>query len=187
MDRYYPLTATVVSATPSTAPATFFIPLETADLVDVRIQVPAGHSGLTGIRILQSQQQIVPWGNSSWYIADDDKETFAINEQVNVNAITVQAYNTDIYEHTFYLLFHVADLTMQAAAGSSQLLGSIPGLTSLGGVLPPVTATPQAPSDLVFIDQSPTGRTIPTSGSLSQHPSSPTAPAPPVPPPPPPI
>jgi hypothetical protein len=176
MDRYYPLTAVVASATPSTTPTTFFIQLETAELVDVKIQVPAGHVGLTGIRILQSSQQIVPWGNSSWYIADDDREVFEVNEQVNANSITVQAYNTDIYEHAFYMLFHVADLVGAAAASPGQVLASIGGLPAIGGVLPPAVSASQLTANPIFHEP------VLTVGGTNPGVGPPTLPPPPPPP-----
>jgi hypothetical protein len=110
MERYYPLSVVVPEFTNEGSPVTQTITLENALLVDVEIIIPAGHGGLTGIRVRQSLQQILPWGNSSWIIADNYTRVFDINAEIGSRSISVQAFNDDTFGHTFFLRFHIRDL-----------------------------------------------------------------------------
>jgi hypothetical protein len=56
-----------------------------------------------GFRILWAQQQIVPWGNNSWLICDDEEIPWPSNTAITVSGLTVQGYNTGAYPHTVYL------------------------------------------------------------------------------------
>jgi hypothetical protein len=116
-----------------------FIPLnldvvtEDALLVDVEILIPRGHKGFTGIRILQSGQQIIPWANLSWLEADSYNRVFEVNSEIGANSLSVLAYNRDRFEHTFQVRFHLRDLfgsTSTEGATLSATSTAIMGLTS---------------------------------------------------------
>lgn len=144
MDRYYPVSLTVPPGTAIAAPVNQAVVLENNLLVDVELEVPSGHAGFTGIRVSSSKQQILPWGNSQWIIANDYVRVFAWNEEIGANAISVQGYNTDVVAHTFYLRFHIVNLPVIApATGTGGIdTGSSPVGLSGGGTLPtlpPVT------------------------------------------------
>ena len=148
MDRYYPVALTVPAGTAIAAPVSVAVALENNLLVDVEIQIPSGHSGFTGVRVLSSNQQILPWGNSSWIVADDYVRVFDWNEEIGSKAISVQGYNTDTMSHTFYLRFHIINLPVIAPSsgiGTPGSGGSPVGVTGGGGnppTLPPPTLPP---------------------------------------------
>lgn len=109
-ERYYPLDLVVPAGTTEAAPLTVDVPLEDALLVDIEIIVPGGHKGFTGIKIRQSSQQVLPWGNNNWIIADSWSRVFDMDTEIGSQSISVQAFNTDFYDHTFYLRFHIREL-----------------------------------------------------------------------------
>lgn len=150
MDRYYPVALNVPAGTSIAAAIEQEVVLENNLLVDVEVEIPSGHSGFTGVRVLSSHQQILPWGNSSWIVADDYVRVFSWNEEVGANAISVQGYNTDKIAHTFYLRFHVVNLPVIApSTGVGGVAGTTSpiGITGGGGtgslptlpVVPPIT------------------------------------------------
>lgn len=101
--RVYEADLTVPAATPAAAPVSMLWAFDQGTLVSVRIVVPSGHSGLTGIRVLWAGTPIIPFAGAGFIISDDDKMEWEINQEINAGSITVQGYNTDIYPHTFYL------------------------------------------------------------------------------------
>lgn len=103
LGRLYYLEFTIPAGTLISAPVSQLWPLEDNYLISIEARIPPGPSGLMGFRILWSQQQIVPWGNNSWLIADDEEIPWAANTALTASALTVQGYNTGIYPHTVYL------------------------------------------------------------------------------------
>lgn len=110
MDRLYYQTLTVPAGTPATAPVSQAWPLEDNQLLDVHITIPDGHCGLTGFRILQAQQQIVPFANDSFIVANDEKIDYPFDDQITSTGLVLNGYNTDIFPHTFYVRATVTNL-----------------------------------------------------------------------------
>jgi len=101
--RVYPL---VVNVSPGTLPAApLSTPWKTEDntLISIELEIPPGHNGLTGIRIMKGDTQLLPFGSNSWIIANGYTNTFAIDDYMPTGDIKVQAYNQGAYPHTFYL------------------------------------------------------------------------------------
>lgn len=119
MDRYYQLTPSVSGGTDQTSPTAFLIPTEDAFLVDIEVVIPSGHVGLTGVRVLQSRQQILPWANLSWISGDNYSRVFQVNAEIGADSLSVEAYNEDFNNHTFYLRFHLRDLSDSSIPGPS--------------------------------------------------------------------
>jgi hypothetical protein len=140
MDRYYQETLSVPSGTASAAPVTTAVVLENATLVDVEIIVPPGHQGLTGIRVRMSGQQVLPWANDSWIVADDYRRVFDVDTQIGARAVSLQGYNTDVFPHTFYVRFHIRSVGVVGTLPSDTLPGGIGDIGS--GQPPPDTALP---------------------------------------------
>jgi hypothetical protein len=157
LDRLYYLEVPTPANTPLAIPLSTPWPLEDNEFVYVDILVPPGPSGLLGFRILWANQQVVPWGNDSWLITDDEKIHVDCDFAMTVTGLVVQSYNTDIYEHTIYLRGLVRTMTVQEqlavesetgtiALPASQDLSQISGLNSLTG-LPSDLAGMQAYED----------------------------------------
>jgi hypothetical protein len=102
-NRVYPLTVTVPAGTLASAPLS--VPFVTEDnvIVSIEIEVPPGHNGLTGIRVMKGDVQLIPWGANSWITANDYVHTFPVNDYVPTSDVKVQAYNTGTYPHNFFL------------------------------------------------------------------------------------
>jgi hypothetical protein len=132
MDRYYPASITVATGTAITNPHITILPLENAQLVDIEMRIPPGHGGLTGVRIEMSRQQVLPWGNNTWLVGDNYERTFDVNAEIGVNTIRVLTYNTDVFAHTFYLMFHIRNLPGTSDNTPSQIGGSLAGVIADG-------------------------------------------------------
>lgn len=127
--RYYPLTIVTPRGTLATAPLVTAAGLIDAILDDVEIQIPPGHSGLTGIALVYAGQQIFPWSAvASWLSADDYVQRFDIGMEVGPQ-LSVRTFNVGASDHTFFLRFKMHDLpASDLGAGSASASGgaSIP-------------------------------------------------------------
>lgn len=115
MDRLYAISVTVPANTPRAAPVDVALPLEDAQLTRFDITVPDGHNGLTGLRVLWSGQQIVPWGNNSFIVANNRTIPVAFNDYITASGVVFEAFNTDVFAHTFYIELTISDSPTRAA------------------------------------------------------------------------
>lgn len=91
-------------------------PLSTAwdlgnqELVRLSVMVPRGHSGLTGIKVLYDNVAIFPFTLPELFlIANGETVGEEIGFEVS-HPLTIVTYNTDIFDHRFYLRCTIADL-----------------------------------------------------------------------------
>jgi hypothetical protein len=129
MSQLWPLTVTVPAGTPATSPLIVPWPLVDANLDFIDIIVPDGHNGLTGVAVYWSGTQIVPWGTESWIVANNEKIHTPTNTYITVSGLSVYAYNTGVFPHSFYLRAHVTYTTnpvvgMEGPIGTTAEIGS---------------------------------------------------------------
>jgi len=102
MDRLYYQTLTVGAGNSINTPVSQAWPLEDNQLLKIVVTIPDGHCGLTGFRILRAQQQIVPFANNLYLIANDRTITYEFEDQITSTGLVLEGYNQDIFPHTFY-------------------------------------------------------------------------------------
>lgn len=149
--RYVEREIQVASGTPLAAPQAFTWDLGVVHLLAVRVRIPPGPLGLAGIAVLAGNVAILPFSGrgaltattEAFFRGDDADWVFDVALDVDL-PLTVRAYNTDIYAHTFILRATVTDGPADPAAGRPVLLvgvaeaapGSVPGAAELLGELP---------------------------------------------------
>jgi hypothetical protein len=107
--RIYDIAVTVPPGTPSSAPQSTKWVTENNTIVDIELEVPPGHNGLTGIRIVKGDVQLIPWSAGTFIVANDYTRVFAVGAYIPTTDMTIQAYNTGAYPHTFYLRMTIED------------------------------------------------------------------------------
>jgi hypothetical protein len=132
--RLYTLNVITSAGTAIAAPLITTWALEDNLLQDIEVFIPNGHNGATGIRVLRSQQQVAPWGNNSFLIANDATVAVPVGEELTESKLVIQTYNTGSYDHTFYLRAAISDLSAAAASTATPDLAAISQL--VGAVLP---------------------------------------------------
>ncbi len=167
IERIYPLTVTVPAGTAQATPVS--VPWVTEDntIVDIEVYVPPGHNGLTGIRIMKGDVQLLPFGANSWITANDYYRVFSIGGFVPTSDLKIQAYNTGNYPHSFYLRMGVVLYTPTSAGLGATESSALPLDTSAPAsdpLSPDALIGPDAtialtngiiqPSDLVPLDTS---------------------------------
>jgi hypothetical protein len=103
---------TAPKGTPKTAPIEVSTKFNPAELVRVEVIVPDGVTYLAGLRILLAHAQAIPSTAGSWIVANDEKIELETMGYSNSGAWSVLVYNTDIFDHTFHVRFHVADFPL---------------------------------------------------------------------------
>jgi hypothetical protein len=127
MDRLYLFVVTTPAGTSQAAPLTTDLPLEDSLLKELRIIVPAGHSGLTGVRLLQAHQQIIPWDNNSYIVGNDRVIDVPFDNEMTVSGLQAVTYNTDIFDHSHHIEVVITDLelpgrSVNAAQGGTAIV-----------------------------------------------------------------
>lgn len=111
-DRIETFQVTVPANTPSPG-TTFSIALaRVGKVVGISILVPDGHNGVTGLQLLQANQQIVPFGAGTFLIANDETLDFTINLPLDTQQWSAQAFNTGKYPHSFYIRLSINEITL---------------------------------------------------------------------------
>ncbi|SRR5712691_4136878 len=124
-NRVYSITVTVQ---PGTLPA---VPLSTPwvtednTIISIEFEVPPGHNGLTGVRIMKGDTQLLPFTANTWLIANDYTRVFAINDYVPTRDIKVQAYNQGSFAHSFYLRMTMTDYIQGPGVSSPTEQGAL--------------------------------------------------------------
>ena len=165
---------TIPAGTPETAPVTQDIFMPVREVTSVGWKVPPGPSGLMGWRLTMSGgTAVIPTGGG-WVVADDQDDTWPLQDLPDSGAWEVTGYNTGAFPHTVYLTF-LLDLVTGEAVTTPQLASAaisapppstIPGVTVPG----PVTVTAATVPQPVTV----TGVTVPAPVTVT----SPTVPPP---------
>lgn len=101
---------TVAAGTLATAPAVTALPFADGVVTRLEIRVPPGPSGLVGFQVRHSGQRVIPYRDNTWIVTDDERLDWTLSEYPTGGAWQVAAYNTDVYDHTLYLRFHVDEI-----------------------------------------------------------------------------
>jgi hypothetical protein len=157
MDRIYYTVLTIPANTPQSAPVSIAWPLEDNQLKEITVQVPDGHCGLTGFRIMQAQQQIVPFANSSFIVSNDRTFLFPFDDEITSTGLVGNGYNTDIFPHSFYLTCTVTNLPLPGEEPQAEVVA--PGSQQEGLDLSADELTPDAILGDDLSDITPTGPT----------------------------
>jgi hypothetical protein len=106
-DEVRHFTATFPAGTPSTAPAVVNIGFSIRTVRTIDWRVPPGPAGTVGWRLTMGGVQVVPIRSDPWVIDDGNSGTFTLDGYPDSGAWQVTGYNTGIYAHSVYFVFHL--------------------------------------------------------------------------------
>lgn len=129
MDRLYYQELTVGPGLGGTTYDIVSWPLEDNQLKEITIQVPDGHCGLTGVRILRAQQQIVPFANNTYLVSNDRTFTYTFDDEISSSGLQIMGLNSDIFSHTFYCTALVTNLPLPGEEPEAEVT-PLPDVTS---------------------------------------------------------
>jgi hypothetical protein len=120
--RLMPISPVIAARTPASSPVSVNWPLVYGTLHNIRIQIPAGHNGLTGCRITYLGQEIIPWSNNAWLVGSGDVFNVPWEAEIMNYGVAFTAFNTDLVPHQF---FAYADITPFVGAASGYELATV--------------------------------------------------------------
>lgn len=100
--RVYEGDITIAAGTLSTAPASQVVNTPVGTIRKVTVVVPPGPSGQVGFQLQLAGTPIIPYGGGPWLIADNYRDSWDIDQDVNPGQLALVGYNTDVFPHTIY-------------------------------------------------------------------------------------
>lgn len=114
--QFFAFKVTVPAGTATATPTSTSVAFDQATVQTIEIVIPDGHAGLTGIALAQAHQQIIPQNTGQWIISNDEKLSFPVEDFLDNGDWQAICYNTDVYDHSFYLRFLCADIVAPPVA-----------------------------------------------------------------------
>lgn len=100
-------TATIPALTPKATPVVVKMPLNLFEIESIDLEVPPGPAGQMGFYLALSGQQWLPYEAGEFLVWDDRFDTWYLTEQPTSYGWEVHGYNTDTYDHSVVVRFHV--------------------------------------------------------------------------------
>lgn len=103
---YFSKTITVPKNTHGGAYISDTLAIQSGVIHRIHISIPAGHAGLTGIRLLQGLHQIAPVTGSAWFLGDDTELDYVEFIEITETPfeLGIEAFNEDdTYDHSFVI------------------------------------------------------------------------------------
>ena len=134
-------TVTIPAGTPIATPVTTSINFFPRKVHQIYWRVPNGPQGQMGWRLTMHTIQVLPTpGSDLWVIANDEHDTWTVDEMPDSGAWEVTGYNTGAYSHSVYLAFSVNPTSRPAELRGligDPFLNSAGDLSKAGPPLPP--------------------------------------------------
>lgn len=123
MTRIQSYTVTVPANTLASAPQSTPIAFSPGTVTQIDIKVPPGPSGNLAVNVNSGGNNYIPVNSNAFLFPDDDYLVFRLTNAPNSGNWTVVAYNTDVWDHSLYITFHVEDNLTVPSTSPGQLIG----------------------------------------------------------------
>ncbi len=102
------------AGTTKAAPLTTSLSFSEGIVERLEVLVPPGPRGFAGFKILHSQQVIIPRTGAAWIVSDNFTHDWQLSHYPTGDKWSIQTHNTDVFDHTFYLTFHINEIAKNA-------------------------------------------------------------------------
>jgi hypothetical protein len=114
-ERWEKLNATIASGTTQAGNFTFSTP--EGEVTEVKIRVPYGHAGLTGIAVVYANKQIIPKAGADWVTGNWTWHTFDLDGYPTGAGWSWVGFNDDdTFDHTFHFEFGIDEIVAVTGA-----------------------------------------------------------------------
>jgi hypothetical protein len=117
------LVATIPAGTIPPAFVTVPLTIESATISGVRWRVPPGPRGNMGWALAMGGVQVLPDDAGSFIIADDEYDTWQIENLPDSGAWQCIGYNTGTFDHSIYFAFFTTPIVTTGGGGGNILDG----------------------------------------------------------------
>lgn len=101
---------TITAGTAKASPATTSLPFDDGIVRRVDVRVPSGPAGLMGFLISYADSPVIPSNSGIYLVMDDEQWPFDVDNHPTGGQWQLIGYNTDVYDHTVYLRFHIDEI-----------------------------------------------------------------------------
>lgn len=115
--EWFPIT--IPANTPVAAPLMFDTSFFQGTVTEIDVKVPPGPAGNVGFAIYAGGSQYLPRNEGIYIYPDDDYFLWAIENAINSGSWAVAAFNTDVWDHTIQIGFHVNEIAVSPAGFTS--------------------------------------------------------------------
>lgn len=115
-NRIESFTVTIPKGTLASAPVNIATDFNPGIVERITFTVPPGPSGLMGFQFAYGNAVIIPHDNSKWLIFDDVSKDWPIDEYPTGSYWAVIGYNTDVFDHTIYVDYHITETSPPSGA-----------------------------------------------------------------------
>lgn len=98
------------------SPLEVLTPFIQGDVVGIELVIPAGHNGLTGIRLAVAHAPVIPRTSGAWLIGNNESIELDTIGYPSTGAWSAFVYNRDQFDHTFHVRYLVADFVFTGNA-----------------------------------------------------------------------
>ena len=120
----YSFAFTIPANTPQAVPLISYKRLNCGNINKISIQIPAGHVGLTGLKIFDEETQIYPINKESYIVGNDVFLDIAENYDLkNPGVLKILGWNTDeLFEHTFYIYISLFPISFDVPISKNEVI-----------------------------------------------------------------
>lgn len=145
-DRFEWYDITIPANTPIANPATFPMVFLFGTVVEINVKVLSGPGGAMGFFIAAGGTQYVPRTAGHFVRPDDDYMVWPISNAINSGSWALTGYNTDVFDHSVQVGFHVNEIGGMQVVAQGQLGFASQTLDQQLALIPP--QPPAAPDPL---------------------------------------
>lgn len=134
---------TITAGTLSSAPMTKDVSFKDGIVDRVELVVPDGCNGLVGFALQAAHQQVIPWTNAGWIIANDEVIVWPLDGYISSGSWQLIGYNTDVFDHTIYARFLITERSAPGlgSAVAPIVIAAAPAESAAVELLPPEVTT----------------------------------------------
>lgn len=124
-ERVHAREVTVPAATLEASPLVQDLSFTRGILLALDLLIPPGHGGTTGLALYQSGRQVIPSDEGDWLKGDGSEFRMGLEGYHETGLWSARAFNTDVFEHTFYMRFLVRELELGPEPGLPDLVARL--------------------------------------------------------------
>lgn len=110
VDRIERYAVTLPAGTGMSSPATTTLGFRDGVVRRIDVRVPPGPSGLMGFYVGYASGPVIPETAGTFLVMDDESWSYEVDNHPTGTQWQVTGYNTDVYDHTVYVTFHLDEL-----------------------------------------------------------------------------
>ena len=115
-DRIELFQVTVPAGTAIAAPLVTATNFADGEVTRIIVTIPPGPSGFSGFKFMHLGGPVIPYTGNGYVIGDDRVVDWSVTNMPTATGWQFVAYNTDIYDHTYYIEYLIDEIVSTVSA-----------------------------------------------------------------------